>query len=650
MINTPNTAFLRITESAYEGMLGEISYKHKDKQQSGTAYSSSEAVSLLLHIPRAIGTRDISAVFVDGSHAHTVLTKKLDWIGRMENYDVYSLSVKSAVLPIGLYFFYFTISGITELNGYRKRSDIVFMSHDKCGDLFQLTVYNFEYSPPAHKAGGIIYHIFVDRFNRGSFKKCREDALYIDDWYSEIPEYPEYPGAFLRNNTFYGGNLYGIIDKLEYIKSLGVDTIYLSPIFEAYSNHKYDTGDYSKVDDMFGGDKALTELIKRAKEYGIGIILDGVFNHTGSDSVYFNKNGRYSTLGAYQSQDSKYFSWYNFENHPHKYESWWGIDILPRIHPDTPACSDFFVGRDGIIEKYSALGIDGFRLDVADELPDTFIASIKSALNNKNDHSILYGEVWEDASNKIAYGERKKYYLGAELDGVMNYPIRTGIIEYIRDKSTDSLRFALTEVFFNMPKRIRDLTMNLLGTHDTERILTVLGGESSNGKSNSELKDIRMYDNTYKIATRRLKAAYTILSTLPGIPAIFYADEVGMEGYSDPFNRRTFPWGKENTEILNHYLKVGKNRTEHEVYKDGDFKLLHLDSELLVYKRTKGDDTFITVYNNSNLPLEIKFSRKVKEILTGDSGKRHLLYNESAAIFVTKTKNTLSYNKKGAEI
>lgn len=192
-----------------------------------------------------------------------------------------------------------------------------------------------------------------------------------------MPEYPAYPGAPLKNNRFYGGTLLGIIDKLEYIRSLGVDTIYLSPIFDAASNHKYDTADYMSVDSMFGGEKAFKALIKKAHEYGIGIILDGVFNHTGSDSIYFNKYGHYKTLGAYQSKKSKYYSWYDFKNYPDEYTAWWGIDILPRIHPDKPDCRKYFVGKDGVIAKYASMGIDGFRLDVADELSDDFIAEIK---------------------------------------------------------------------------------------------------------------------------------------------------------------------------------------------------------------------------------------------------------------------------------
>ena len=636
MSNSHSFDFFRVPKDSLTSLEGRLEYVHTNKNQSGTAYPSTEGVSLLLFIPRALGAHKV--IF-------NVYKEELSYLigsfeGKRSNADYinesYRVDIPTEFLKRGLYFFDIEISSFHTIHGFKCEDKVLFSLEKHFGHKFQFTVFDEIYEKPENNLGGIIYHIFVDRFMRGGNVKAREDAVLIDDWSADIVGYPDYPGAFLKNNTFYGGTLWGIADKLDYLESLGVTTLYLSPIFEAYSNHKYDTGDYSKVDEMFGGEEALENLISRCKERGIGIILDGVFNHTGSDSVYFNKNGRYGSLGAYQSDKSPYYEWFTFQSHPEEYTSWWGIEILPRINPDASSCRNYFTATGGIIEKYAKMGIDGFRLDVADELSDSFIADIKRALNGQNKKSVLYGEVWEDASNKIAYGMRKSYYLGEELDGVMNYPVRTGIIDFILNKSTDKLKYALTDVYQNMPKRARDLAMNLLGTHDTERILTVLSGIKSDGLPNSTIRNLRLNDGERKKATKRLKMAYTINATLPGIPSIYYGDEAGIEGYSDPFNRRTFPWGREDNSLIKHYKIIGAIRRENEVYREGEFEIIHLDSEKLLFKRIIGDDEFITVANNSASDYKLAFSSEVTNLLTRNTSREFTLNPETAAVFRSK--------------
>jgi glycosidase len=373
-----------------------------------------------------------------------------------------------------------------------------------------------------------------------------------------------------------------------------------------------------EVDPSVGGEMALVSLIRAARERGIGLLIDGVFNHTGSDSKYFNKFSNYDTVGAYQSRLSPYFSWYNFYDFPDKYECWWEIDILPRIDPSIPSCREYFVGEGGVVEKYAKLGIDGMRLDVVDELPSDFVKDIKRVLFN-NGATLLYGEVWEDASNKIAYGKRQSYYLGSELDGVMNYPLREGIIDYIRNGHTDKLMYALCEVYINAPKNVADMQMNLLGTHDTPRILTMLGGDEPYGYDNAQLRSKRMTIEQRSIAVARLKMAYTILATLPGIPAIFYGDDAGLEGYSDPFNRMPYPWGYEDGGIIEHYQKLGAIRRDNAAYARGEFKLLHMDSKHLIYARYLGNVAYLTVVNNSLCPLVVNFDMTHKTLI-GDVG------------------------------
>ena len=613
---------LSFSNNRAKSLTGNVTFAHGDKYGSSSAYEISEAAKIRIQLPRLLGVVSASVVVFDESLGHKISSTPATWCGLKNGCDIYGAELDLTELGVGLYFFSIEIdSQCGRLYGRKAGKDLVFFSEDNMDSLYQLSVSDFKYAKSDNKLGGVIYHVFVDRFNKGGDVKPKPGTVTDDDWHI-IPEYPLYNGAPLKNNHFYGGTLWGVADKLDYIKSLGVNTVYLSPIFDAASNHKYDTADYMTVDSMFGGEEALTYLLAKAKEKGIGIILDGVFNHTGSDSIYFNREGNYDSVGAYQSKKSKYYSWYDFQDYPDKYTCWWGIDILPRIHPNVPACRKYFVGKGGVIDKYAAMGVDGFRLDVADELSDDFISEIKKRLNLHNKKSVLYGEVWEDGSNKIAYDVRKKYFLGRELDGVMNYPIRTGIIDFLTSGQYYSLMYALTDIIDNAPARVRNMQMNLLGTHDTERILTVLGGEHSDGRSNEYLSKKKMNDLERGIAKRRLRMAYTILATVPGIPAIFYGDEAGLEGYHDPFNRMPYPWGREDHNLIGHFRQLGKIRSENDVYKEGAFELIHLNSDALVFKRCSDEHSYITFVNNTKQSVKVEFSDKAIALIGNEKGEK----------------------------
>ncbi len=636
---------LHFSENSILKTDGKVLFSHNGTYSSSCAYEINEAASIRLLLPRLFGAVSVSLHIFDENVYKEIAALNGYWNGMCDAFDQYDFDISVEKLDVGLYFLSFEInSSLGVIYGRKSGDRLVFVKSPAENDHFQLSISDFLYEKPQKKYGGIIYHIFVDRFNKGGDVKLKKNAVTDDDW-RIIPEYPAYPGAPLKNNHFYGGTLWGVADKLGYIRSLGVNTIYLSPIFDAASNHKYDTADYMTVDSMFGGEEALRYLITKASEYGIGIILDGVFNHTGSDSIYFNKNGNYDSLGAFQSKESPYYSWYDFQLYPDKYTSWWGIDILPRINPDKPECRAYFTGTDGVIAKYAEMGIDGFRLDVVDELSDEFVSSVKSRLSKSNKASILYGEVWEDASNKISYNKRKHYYLGKELDGVMNYPIRKGIIEYLTTSDVSSILYALTDVIDNAPKRIRDLQMNLLGTHDTERILTVLSGVRAEGRSNDYLARKKMNDLERGIAKRRLRAAYTILATIPGIPTIFYGDEAGLEGYGDPFNRMPYPWGREDNKLVEFYKQIGALRCENKVYNEGEYRLLHLSDRYLSYERTDGNNAYVTFVNNTKLPLEIEFSSKASTLIgsSESDNNRFKIAEYSAAVFKTSVGSNLSF-------
>ncbi len=468
-----------------------------------------------------------------------------------------------------------------------KKYNNYFISN-KSEDAFsnQLTIFSAEYKTPDFIKGGIIYQIMVDRFRIGKKRIERNDAINIENWNQRITQYAKIPGDYVANNYFYGGNLYGVIEKLDYIKSLGITCIYLCPIFKAYSNHKYDTADYMRVDESFGGDDALKELLKSAQEKGISVILDGVFNHTGDKSIYFNKNGEYSSIGAYQSKDSPYYSWYKFENYPDKYKCWWGIDILPAVNTENDSYIDFICGIDGVVNKYVSMGIKGFRLDVADELSDKFIEAIHSSLKTFDSEALLLGEVWEDASNKISYNKRRKYFRGHQLDGVMNYPLRNAIINFLLNKDSENLANICSQLWYNYPDFVSHSLMNFLGTHDTERILTLLSGANVSEMTNNQLAVFSLSAEQREKATALLKIGYTLIMTLPGVPCIYYGDEVGMEGGRDPFNRQTYPWGRENVDVLNFCRTLSRIRTEFSDFlSDAELKILSSKNGIFSFQR-----------------------------------------------------------------
>lgn len=496
---------------------------------------------------------------------------------------------------------------------------------------YQLTVYRKGSDAPKFIRGGILYHIFVDRFAKGGDVPVREDAILNPDWENGVPQYAEKRGGFVANNLFFGGTLYGIIDKLDYLFTLGVTVLYLSPIFRAYSNHKYDTGDYMQVDEMFGGEAALDLLIEKARRVGISIILDGVFNHTGSDSRYFNKNGRYDSVGAYQSKDSPYYDWYTFYDYPDKYRCWWDIDILPAVNSTNPAYMDYIYGEKGVARHYLRKGIAGWRLDVADELDSAFLDGFRKAVKAVKPSGMIYGEVWEDASDKIAYGSRRKYFRGGQLDSVMNYPLKDGIIRFVRDGDKNALFEATALLYAHYPKWTSDTLMNLLGTHDTERILTVLGGDPDGGRTGSELAVARMTPDQRARAKEMLKLCYILCATLPGVPCIYYGDEAGMEGYRDPFNRMPYPWDRQDTELLEFYRVINMIRRTEDLFADGYFEVDESTPEgVFAYRRFDGKAEIYVAVNRSD--REYRVVKAGENLLDGEIGQDFRLPAFSACI------------------
>ncbi len=466
---------------------------------------------------------------------------------------------------------------------------------------FTLLIYDKDFSTPEFLKGGIMYHIFVDRFFRGKGEVVFHGRL-VEDWNS-IPEYQKNIGDDLKNDNFYGGNLWGVIEKLDFLKSLSVDILYLSPIFSSPSNHRYDTSDYEEVDSTLGGNKAFEILVKEAHKRKMKVILDGVFNHTGSDSRYFNKKGRFSEIGAFQSKDSPYFNWYNFFDFPEDYECWWGIKILPRLNHSYTPCFEYFSKK--IVNKWIELGADGWRLDVADELSNRFLKALRTNAKQTKDCAII-GEVWENAVTKSAYGERKEYFWGEELDSVMNYPLRFAILDLLINEDTTLFYNTVTELYTSYPEEVLHSLMNILSTHDTERTLTLLGDKGKNkDKDNDALADLTLTKEERENGIRLMKIAAALQYTLFGFPSVYYGDENGMEGYRDPFCRRGYNWEKKEEELLSYYEYLGKLRKKHPALKRGTFNFLYIDKTSFSYER-KLDGDCIKVYVNIGEEKSVK--------------------------------------------
>lgn len=468
------------------------------------------------------------------------------------------------------------------------------------GEDWQLTVYDKDFHTPEWLRGGIIYQIFPDRFASSGTKKQNvpSDRVLRTDRDGDPYWIPTAEGKVL-NNDYFGGDLNGIEQKLGYLKSLGVTCIYLNPIFEAQSNHRYDTANYEKIDSMLGTEKDFKSLCESAKKLGIRIMLDGVFSHTGDDSRYFNRYSRYDSLGAYQSKKSPYYGWYKFNKWPDDYESWWGIEILPEVNEDNSDFIEYITGKNGIARKWLKLGASGWRLDVADELPDEFLDEFRKAVKEEKADGLVLGEVWEDASNKSSYGKLRRYLLGKQLDSVMNYPFAGAVIDFIRDANAELFASRVMNIVENYPKEVLDVLMNHLSTHDTMRAITALAGESCAYRDRKWQSTHSLDEKEYHYGMKLLMAASAMQFALPGVPTIYYGDEAGMQGYKDPFNRRCYPWGKENGELVEWYKKLGKIRNENRVFKDGRFEILSAVAGCVAFSR-KNDDEAILVISNSN--------------------------------------------------
>ena len=504
----------------------------------------------------------------------------------------------------GLYFYYFVIHHRTGSFRLFKQGDDTNM---EAGDLWQISCCPADFETPEWARGATIYQLFPDRFNcsgKVDLTGKLEPYTIHKYWHEEV-EWKPTPEGIVLNNDFYGGNFKGITEKMDYIADMGTTILYLNPISKSFSSHRYDTGDYKTPDPMLGTKEEFTALCDAAHARGIRVILDGVYSHTGSDSLYFNKKGTFPGKGAYQSEESPYRSWFTFHNWPDSYVSWWNFDTLPTVNKMDPEFIKYIItDEDSVVAHWLRLGADGYRLDVADELPDAFIKLLRDRIREVKPDAYLMGEVWEDASNKQAYGRRRRYFTDGELDSVMNYPFRTAILDFMRGRDSGAgLRNTVMTIVENYPQQVVQCNMNLLGTHDTPRILTALVDDFDGTREEKAKRHLSR--NQMDVARDRLMMASFIQYTLPGSPSLYYGDEACMEGYKDPFNRRPYPWGREDWEMLNHFKRLGKLRKDCEALRLGDISFFQAGDKHLGYTRTYNGKTVKIYVNRSGDPWEI---------------------------------------------
>ena len=510
---------------------------------------------------------------------------------------VWEVAIPLPTTP-GLFWYYFLI--------YRKDGRTIRYGNqpDKLGGVgvaydhgepesFQITLYDPAYKTPNAFHGANIYQIFPDRFRHAPTKAVddRKDRYVHKNWDEELLGVGDLRGGKYQELDFYGGTLTGIQEKLPYLKDMGIDIIYLNPIFRARSNHRYDTGDYTQVDPLCGTNTEFTELCEAAKKVGIRVMLDGVFSHTGEDSVYFNHFGHYPTLGAYQGQSSPYYDWYTFNHYPEDYKAWWGILSLPELRKDNPEYQKFmFQPHEGVVPRWIEAGSCGWRLDVADELPVDFLRKLRAAAKAADPEAVVLGEVWEDASNKVAYGETRCYCTGDTLDSVMNYPVREAILNFVMGKTSASTFVRLIhhqeEVY---PAQFRYALMNLVGSHDRYRALNILAGRECQELSKADQQHVHLNVEEYELAVRRYKLCIDLLCALPGCATVYYGDEVGLTGCHDPWNRRAFPWGREDKSLQKYVANKLRHRQESDLLRLGYCDIEAPDDDTLLITRRMKD-------------------------------------------------------------
>lgn len=580
---------------------------NKEFKQPIGPVKKNESLKLRIKLKKYLNPCNVQVViheYCSNFHYKTILMD----VEKTDEKHVY-FKVEIPNLEINIYYYYFTFMTNGKLRFLKMCNDSWNACiSESCNSFnWQLTVYE-PIKTHANMSNGIMYQIFPDRFYSSRKNKNLPPGRIYRNW-GELPFYSDDKIC----TDFFCGNLQGIIEKIKYLRQLNISVLYLNPIWEAQSNHRYDTASYERVDPILGNMEDLKELIEIAHSNGMIIILDTVLNHTGSDSAYFNKYNRYPVVGAYNSPNSLFYSWYYFHNNNHdSYESWWGFNTLPKLNQNDPGFINYVFGEGGIIDKWYALGIDGLRLDVADELENSTLARINEASKRNKDSIVIIGEVWDNASNKCNYGHKMNYFLGNELTSVMNYPVKDAVLSYIRygENYAQDLKRTLISIFIeDYPKEVSHSLMNFLSSHDTVRAITKLAGiELGDNQSNKvwQSNNDILSKEEFKLGKLRLMISYMLIFFLPGIPSVYYGDEIGLNGYKDPFCRKCFTWDKIDKKLLMFFRNLSKVRKQYSDFlSKSDFHVCDIDDKKCIFMRTFENKSLIVFINRTDSKVDI---------------------------------------------
>jgi cyclomaltodextrinase / maltogenic alpha-amylase / neopullulanase len=474
---------------------------------------------------------------------------------------------------------------------------------------FRQTVHAADFKVPDWAADVVYYYVFPERFRNGDKKndpkpgrdKYQSHTVELHRSWTEKPFRPGSGdgGDAVFNNDFFGGDLAGIIDKLDYIKELGANTIYMTPVFKAPSNHKYDTADFKQIDPAFGTNADFERLTSEAKKRGIRVIADTSLNHVGSDSLYFDRFANHQAQGAFEggriNPSSPYASWFSFDatqkDADKQYKGWVGINDLPELDKSSPGWRNFaYKSRDSVMKTWLDRGAAGWRMDVAPWVPDDFWREWRSEIKRHAPDTLTISEAWFDCS---------KYFLGDMFDSTMNYIFRNAVLAYAAGGSAADLVASLEAVREAYPPQAFHALMNLLSTHDAARALHQFG-------FHDETTDAAKIGQ----AKQRLLLAVFLQMTYPGAPTIYYGDEVGVSGGEDPYNRATYPWedmgGKPDKALLAEFKKLTRLRHEHAILRRGRLLApLHVDEHVVVFAREHEGRWALTAVNNATLPRTV---------------------------------------------
>ena len=513
---------------------------------------------------------------------------------------------------------------------------------------YQFTVYDAGFEVPGWFQKSVMYQIFPDRFRPGGDSTARQGIAYhlakgrrayLHDSWDEEPLFTPLPGETAYNPCdYFGGTLKGIEASLDYLKSLGVNVLYLNPIFEAASNHRYNTADYFRVDPVLGTEEDFRSLCRAAEGRGMHILLDGVFSHTGSDSIYFNREKAYDTPGAANSPDSPYYTWYTFERYPDQYRCWWGFTSLPEINKQDPGWQRYVItGADSVVKHWLRAGAAGYRIDVADELPDDVLKKIYEAAKQTKSEAVMIGEVWEDATTKNSYGVKRRYALGGILDSVTNYPLRSAVIAFLKGQSDAcDLKHFLVDQAANYPAPLYYALTNLLSSHDVERVRTALSARIDPHQLTREQQaSFVVSDSQNKKGARRQRLAAVLQFCLPGVPCVYYGDEKGMTGFLDPFNRAPFT-EKAPYDLTDEYRRLAGLRASADTLQTGHVVYFAPDADCLgvlryiiggkdALGRPAGDGVYFMAVNRSDAHRLVVFDFAGKHSLFAEADQQSLL-------------------------